>query len=157
MPTSRRQTLFDAVLARLRGITIAGGYDTNLGKQVHPWRDTKKDPFNGAELATGAVNVRDHRKVTEQGGPNVLGKHHHTLHLSIEGAVNDDAGAGLVRMMIADIEKAIGVDRRWGAVAFETTPGDDQILVAEGGLTVTGFTMNFTIEFRTGNWDPFNA
>lgn len=158
MPTSRHQTLFAAVLERLRTITTAGGYDTNAGMRVYPWRDTKNSPFKQEELADdGAMVLRDPRKVTEQGGPNVLGKHHHTLTINIEGAVKEGTAADRVRAITADIEKAIGVDRKWSAIAYETTPGDMQILVAENGTTITGYSLTFSIEFRTGNWDPFNA
>ena|SRR3990167_8860203 len=154
---SRRQTLFDAILARFKAITVSGGYETNLGRHVFAWRNTADQPFTVAELAIGAINVRDPQSQTTQGDPSIISKHHHTLTLVIEGAVQLGAEAATVRKMIADLTKAIGVDRKWSAIAYETNPGEDQILVAANGITITGFTYTFTVEFRTANFDPYTT
>lgn len=156
--SDRRQTLFDSVITRLKTIvSAAAAYETNIGSQVFAWRDTTTNPFTEVELATGALNVRDPRHVVEQGGPAVIGKHHHTLSINVEGAVALGTEAAQVRKMMADITKAIGVDRHWSGIAYDTAPGEDQILVAQNGTAITGFSYNFSIEFRTGNYDPYNA
>lgn len=154
MPTSRRQTLIDAVVTRLRSILTAGGYETNLGQQIHVWRDTTAAPWTAAELANGALNLRDPKQASTQ---ELVNKHHHILDLVCEIAVASGLEANVIRKMIADVFKAIGVDRKWSGAAFDTLPGDDQILVAQNGTAITGALVNFTIHYRTASFDPYTA
>jgi hypothetical protein len=151
MPDSRRQTLVNAVRDRFTTIRVAAGYETDLGASVHVWRDTNTNPFTPQELATGGLNLRDPKRETNQ---ELVNKHQHTLSINCEIAV---AAADTVRKMLADLDKAIGVDRKWGGVAFDTDPGDDSILVAQNGTLITGASYNFTILYRTGSFDPYNA
>lgn len=152
MPTSRRQSIIDAIKGRLQAIRIAGGYETDLGLQVHVWRDTATSPFTPEELTPGALNLRDPKRQTEQ---QLVDHHHHTLTINIELAVAGGTEAQTVRKMLADLDKAIGVDRKWGGLAFDTDPGDDQILVAQNGATITGASYHFTVLFRTRSFDPY--
>lgn len=154
MADSRRQDLIDAVLARCKLITIAGGYQTNLGENAFVWRDTKASPFTEAELATGALNLRDPKQVSAQ---QLVNKHHHELSLVAEIALTEGVEAKRARQAIADIFKAIGVDRKWSSLAFDTLPDSDAILVAQNGVTVTGAVVNFTVHYRTASFDPYTA
>ncbi len=153
MPDSRRQILVAAMLTRFAGIRMTAGYETNLGMNAFAWRDTKTTPFTAEQLATGCLNLRDAKRETNQ---VLVNKHEHDLSINCEIAVADGVEAATVRKMLADLDKAIGVDRKWGGIAFDTDPGDDSILVAQNGTTITGASYNFTVHYRTASFDPYN-
>jgi hypothetical protein len=156
MADSRRQQIVAAILERFRGIRITSGYETDLGASVHVWRDTSKIPFQPAELP--ALNLRDPKNTIEE---QLNNKHEHTLEILCEGLVASSAVAEDVRKCLADLYKAIGVDRFWTVsgtrLAFQTHPGSDEFTVQQNGTALAGFVLRFTVKFRTTNFDPYTA
>jgi hypothetical protein len=152
MADSRRQDIIDAILARFRLVLIAGGYETNLGKNVHVWRDTATTPFQPEELP--ALNLRDASDAVEQ---VLYNKHEHSLTITAQGFVASGALAADVRKCLADLYKAIGVDRKWSTLAFDTLPVGDEFTVQQNGTAIAGFVMTFTVKFRTTSYDPYTA
>lgn len=152
MADSRRQDILDAILARFRLILATSGYETNLGKNVHVWRDTAQIPFQPEELP--ALNLRDASNAIEQ---HLNNKHEHSLTLTCQGFVASSAVAADVRKCLADLYKAIGVDRKWSTLAFDTLPVGDEFTVQQNGTAIAGFVLTFTVKFRTTSYDPYTA
>lgn len=152
MADSRRQQIVDAVKTRFQAITVAGGYETNIGNNVFEWRDIPSVMVEENDMP--CVLVRDPRTEITQ---RVSKVQDHDL--TIEAAVVT-ATATIpvqVRKMIADIYKAIGVDRTWGGKALDTLPVKDEMGVEHAGKRFGGATVTFTIRHRTLSYDPYNT
>jgi hypothetical protein len=155
MPDSRRKTLMDAIVERLRTIQIAAGYATDAGSNVHVWRDSRAAPFEAAELP--ALNVRDLRRKGEQ---QLYDRQDHVLSVSVEVVTGAGIVADQVRKILADLEQCIGVDRKWTvasvAIALDTRPSEDEIAVQQDGGAIAGARFDFDVIYRTKNFDPYN-
>lgn len=155
--TSRRQQLFDAVIARFQTITKANGYETDIGKRVSVWRDVDGAPFAADELP--AINVKD---PNEESQSVLAGVQEHNLTIQVDAL---DASKNLTQKSLhsidADIKKAIGQDRHWTVnnvkLAFNTEPGKSEMDVKFLGKTFGGVRMTFTIKYRTKSFDPYNT
>lgn len=158
MPTTIRQRLVNAVKARLELILVASGYNSDLGQRVHLWRAT---PLGEDEAPF--LNLKDVKRTTET---VLLGQsaHQHTLTLWVEVLARRDVDVPadeIVRRYLADVEKAVGVDRYWTEaatgtrLAFDTRPVEDQMTVEQAGQIIAGARHTFTILYRTRAFDPY--
>ena len=156
MADSRRQDIIDAILARFRLILKTGNYETDLGKNVHVWRDTATTPFQPEELP--ALCLRDPKDDLTQ---LLYNKHEHSLTILCQGFVASGTVDADARKCLADLYKAIGVDRKWTVasvpLAFDTLPVGDEFTVQQNGTAIAGFVLTFTVKFRTTSYDPYTA
>lgn len=160
MPLTIRQRIVNAVKLRMEGILTTGGYNSNLGQSVYVWRVHPR-----GESEADFINIKDVKRTTEQ---ILLGRgqasHNHTLTVWVEligKRVVDTPADDTVRAMLADIEKAVGVDRYWTEVATstrlaeDTRPGEDQMIVEQAGQIIGGARYTFQIHYRTSAFDPY--
>lgn len=155
MSESIRQQIVDKVVERFTGILAAAGYKTDLGKNVHLWRDTSEAaaPFGDNELP--AANIWDTDNKTE---PTTFATRKHTHRLTIEvelRPITTEVDKNL-RRMIADIAKAIGVDRTWGGLARDTEPFEDKSGLQHAAKVIAGCSYKFVIVYETIAFDPYN-
>lgn len=149
MPDSKRQQIVLAVKTRFQGILIASGYETNIGQKVYEWRDAA---IQSADLP--ALNLIDVAEDSIQGSSNVQ---EHSLEMWVECHTQDGTTNGAtVRKVIADVVKAIGVDRTWGSLAFNTLPMRNEIGFEHKDKFNGGVTIKFKILYRTQNFNPFS-
>jgi hypothetical protein len=157
MADSIRQKIVDLVLTRFKGILVSGGYETNLGQQVFGWRDTANKPFAETELP--AINIRDVRDTIQ---PQTAQIWHHQLEVQADIiAASGVTTAQDIRKMLADVYKAIGVDRFWtdgGGIkrAFNTEPKTDESALEQENKIIGGARINFVIHYRTKSFDAYN-
>ena len=59
-------------------------------------------------------------------------------------------------LLIADLQKAIGVDTTWGGLATRTNPISSSLVVDQEDKIIGGATVTFTIDYVTKKWDPYN-
>ena len=129
MPQSRRQSVMETVVSRFGAIDGTGNYNFNLAGKVFLWRDLKAKPWELGELP--AVNVRDPRETTHQ---VLSGVHEHELEIEVDGAVAaGTAPDAQARKLLADLVEAIGQDRKWSELAYDTDPDSDEIDVIQAG------------------------
>ena len=146
MADSKRQQIFDAVVARMNLIKTSGGYETN--PKVFGWHAPE---FEEGDLADGVLNVKD---PTEEGEEGLIQPHTHDkkLQFEVEFAVGKATDLTIVpvqaRKIVADINMAIAVDRAWGGLARKTSPVSSEIEVEHAGKVVCGGKATFTIEYR---------
>ena len=151
MANSVRELIVNAVGVRLQAITVANGYETNLGAGLNLWRVTD---FADSELPV--MNLRDVECVTDQ----LIGNHHeHRLKLEVVavskiGGSDDNAGV-TSRRMLADIWKAIGVDRKWSSLALDTNPLRDSTQVEQEKHLLISVKVEFEIKYRTQSYNPY--
>ncbi len=144
MSDSRRQQIFDALETRLAGITIANGYETDIGTKANKWRASD---FGPADLP--GYNFRDPKCQTDQ---HTSGIHQHTLDIEIIAVAAQPADIDadkFGRKMLADIIKAIGVDRTWGRLAYDTNPKDDTMTTEHVAQLLVAVKITFQIFYRT--------
>jgi len=135
----------DKVMARLQSITIANGYNYDLGAHVYEWRVT---PLEEANLP--AIVYRDVDDSVE-----LIEAHRHKLGLEIEVIAKGDTSIVDMRKMIADVYKAIGTDIHWDGLALNTYPQGDKIVKEQETQTIVGASINIVIEYRTREWNPY--
>ena len=155
MPINVWQQIFDAVKVRFSAITIDNGYETSIGSHCFPWRDLTKSPLAAAEMPGFC-----YRDPTRNYAPDTvpLNKHGFILDLEVMAVTTADASSPVdnhARRIAADIHKAIGVDRRWSALAEDTLPVSDELQTEHLGDRIVGATVRFQIVFRTQRFDPY--
>lgn len=151
MADSKRQNIIDAIDTAFTAITINGGYETNLGLQIHWWRSGKLDQD---ELP--AVIIKDLScDIDFEDVP--IGMQNNTLH--IEAEVMTASGKTTpeqLRKLQADIYDAIRVDETWGALAQRTILEGDEVVTAEDEKTIGGSLIRFAVAFRTNRLNPYS-
>lgn len=145
MATSIRQQIMTAVDTRLKAMLFSNGYELDLGKSVHEWRSI---PLDEGDLP--AVVYRDRNEVLEI----TVGRHDHRMDLEIEIILSGAAAPTDLRRAIADVVKAVGSDRTWGGLAFDTGYGESEsITVVQNERRVAGAILRFVVSYVT---DPFD-
>jgi hypothetical protein len=150
MADSLREQIMAAVAVRFALIKPANGYETTIGERTHKWRVTD---INDAELP--AHNFRDVSCEIEQA---VSKLHFHTLKIESVAVAKkpiDMAVDKFGRKMIADIWKAIGVDRQWSGLASDTNPVRDEMDIEQDDRQLVGVRVEFEIKYRTLSFNPY--
>lgn len=143
---SKRQQIVDAVKTRFATILTSGGFESNIGQNVNEWLL----PSVAADK-TQVMSVEDPECSTEQ---RMGDSHEHTL--TIEASVGIKAASvtpAELRKAIADMTKAIGVDRLWGALALDTNPVGSRIELNQTDKIVGVAQLTFEIKYRTASWE----
>lgn len=145
---SIRQQIMANIKSRFGGITVVGGYQTNIGLNVSEWKD---NPW--AQDIVSGVDIRDPECVG-----SVDAYPTHTFRLSVKVMAFAKAGATTAAEIrdktLADINKAIKVDTSWGNLAINTEPPSDSIIVEQADKILGGVEVTFVVVFRTRAWDP---
>lgn len=105
--TNARQNILDAVVARLKTITTANGYNLAIGSKVYDWR---LSPLQPADLP--AIEVRDTEGQIEL--YDLAGGLIHRLNVIIVVLASGITAAATVRKGLQDISRAMYVDRTFG-------------------------------------------
>ena len=150
MADSIRQSIINAIDARLKTITIANSYETDLGRNVFEHRTTA---LGDSELP--GINFRDVGcDVSEE--DVAIGQHGYELIMEAEILVKEGSTTAVqIRKMIADVIKAIGVDPRWGNLAVRTSPVSDSLKFEQSEKIIAGALLTFPIIFRTNKFNPY--
>jgi hypothetical protein len=142
-----RQKIITTLDARLKAILQANGYATDVGKNVYDWRTEGL-----SEDFLPALIYRDVSCETEITGLEVFTHH---LKIQIVIAATGSTSMAEIRKMLADINKAIGVDLSWGDLALLTERiGDESISETEEDK-FSGCQTIVMITFRTRGWDDY--
>jgi hypothetical protein len=146
MAKSIRQSIIESVIARLQTITTVNGYETNLGSNVFDWK-----VIDVEQSALPCVIVKDTTEtITTRGG-------NHNCVLSIElEAKSFGSDKEVVRNIIADMIKAIGVDPNFDAKVYGTTPVENETLDFEHhDKLYSTISMNFEVKYSTLAFQPY--
>lgn len=146
----KRQDILDHIVLALQAILTTGGYHTNLGSNVFLFRTSA---LNENELPAAVVRDVDQKKLAEYAGNPGLIDWLMTVEIELfcMGAQGSDV---LARQMMADVNKAVGIDMKFGGYAEYTTPVSDELKVEQGlkEKIVGGAFMRFQIVYRTVKW-----
>ena len=143
----RRQDILGAIKTRMNGISVAGGYHTAAGVNVFIWRTANLD-----QTILPALVIRDTGQAKDQEGESSPYSFD-TWRMKVEIEVVCESGSTtdvLLRQIIADVYKAIGVDDTWGGNAITSFLSDDEmVLQDQQAKIVGGATIKFEVLYRT--------
>jgi len=147
MANTKRQQIMDAVKTRLQGITVANGYDFNLGSHVFEWRTTT---LNDNEIP--GIVFRDVQNVKIEGGP--VAYFRWGLNIEIDIITQGGTSIADIRKMLGDVYKAIGTDHSWGGLAILTEqPNNDEIQSEQQERKITGVSIRLQIIYDSPLWE----
>lgn len=146
MPDSKRQQIVTALDARLKLITVANGYETNLGTNVKWYR---QEPFAEAEIG---ISCEDSETAPEWIG---FGVQLHRMTVVIDAVLPATAQAPELRAAAADIVKAIGADVTLGGLAEDCILGDVQMDVGQESVRAGGARLSAVFEYATDPWTAY--
>ena len=123
MANSKRETIAAAALARMKAITTAGGYQTNvLGASIWKLQETQDQEYPFIWIKDGSEEA----EYLTMGG-NGRGTDQMTLEVEFMGGVRPGATPGTTeqaataaRTLLTDMIKAVGVDQTWGVTNART-------------------------------------
>lgn len=146
MAESIKEKILQDIEATLRGITLAAGYANDIGSvergMVSP---VEIQAFPAALIIPTADNP--------EAGPSSVKRRAFSLSLRLWVAVHKEASSHL-ESFIADVERAMMVDPRRGALAFDTEEGNTTYLYLVEKEAQAGGEIEYTIYYRTQIGDP---
>lgn len=166
---TKRQRIIDAVIARLKTITVANGFQTDAGAQVDDWPVRFDEEELKALPALAALGVYDLPDEVSKASKHAKGSAHR---LRVQVRVHQSAAlsAAALRVIVGDVVDAVGRDVTqptldpllWPEaandgkyLAMDTAPEQEGLIFPEGALEVSGAAVEFTIEYATAVFDPY--
>lgn len=152
MADSKRQQIVNAIKTRLQGITVANGYQTDLGNAVYEWRLT---PYQSTELP--CADVRDTTESVEA----TVEVHIHKTTMEVKVLGSTGSLPADIRKRLADVVKAVGTDLTWGGLAEDTVAAGQDLIEAEIDITGTGLvkvraaSARFEVSYTTAPFNPY--
>lgn len=152
--SSNRQSIVDAIIARFTtgatAITVANGYQTNIGAKGKEWQTT---PLDASQL--DAILVRDQidKERPDANGQN-SSRHTWELEIIIDAVLSETGqNAAQGRKALADIKRAIAVDPTWGGLAKRSEEVSDQLMTDKEGSRVAGAQLIFKVITSRRPWE----
>jgi len=148
MADSIRQDIIDAIKTQLATIKTTAGYETNIGNHVFEWKCD-----NWEENQTPGVSIYDKE---EEVGVVELSRHDLRLNVSIIACVTEGTTTSAnCRKALADIVKMVGLNKRWGGLAYSTFWRGSTMNVLQDETTKGEVEVRLEIRYRLGQFDPY--
>lgn len=148
----RRQQIVDAIKLRLAGVTVANGYQTDIGLKQTEWHPGPKGADPEADELPGH-DVRDEVETAAVNNKN-SGVYDRGLEIVVIAELREPGpGATLARKALEDLIKAVGVDPTWGGLARRTLPMEEDVNVDELGLQIGAARLRFKVEYSRRPWE----
>lgn len=147
---SKRQQIIDKIIARMQLIQTSGGYETDLGNNVRDWET------NWDESELPALSVCDLIDVhTPANNEPSATTQRNALPVVLKISVKSATRAPEVRRMIADVNKAIAIDKTWNGLAIWTLPKRSGMDVPEDDFLIAGGAVEIEITYLTDTFDSY--
>jgi hypothetical protein len=150
MADTKRKLIVANILSALEAISIASGFETNLGSNISRWRlaDYKATEGMGA-------SVYDYEEASHF-GENLSGPQRRKLKIEIEVKAPQvlDAPAEMLQAF-ADIETVIGANQDWGGLATKTVPAGNKLTVEQGTKKIAGGILSIEVHYVTQPFNPY--
>lgn len=150
---SKRQKIVAAVIDRMKEISTGAGYQTDIGATVADW----ETDFDESDLP--AIVVMDTVADVELvGGQPPASNQIYRLPVLIRVFLRSTDSAREARRMLADINRAVGVDRFWTSegvqLAMWTRPLKEGIVPAEN-FEINGAAVELEIAYITESFNSY--
>lgn len=146
-----RQQLVEKVQARFGAITIANGYQTDIGERVFRCRPVAP---TDKEAEAGALNIWD---LVEESKPALSFVYEHKLTFDTYIAKVGSGVDEFIRNVIGDLAKAVAVDERWDGLAIRSEMGKSEYEIDQDKRLTGTVKFSFSIIYRTEGWDFYNV
>ncbi|HEX8117927.1 MAG TPA: hypothetical protein VF521_11705, partial [Pyrinomonadaceae bacterium] len=124
----KRQRIVDAVKARFATITVANGYQTDIGLKQTEWNPGPRGADEDSDELPGH-DIRDEDETADIPVKNA-GTYTRFLEVVALGYVRETAdGAATTRKALEDMIRAVGKDPTWGGLARRTLPDTEGVAV----------------------------
>jgi hypothetical protein len=155
MASTIRQKIVDEIRRRLAAITIANGYETDLGLgPIDEWPIGYQDDELPALGVFDLVNVMVKEYADEKAIIN-------RLPIQVRIFLKREPTPATVRKMLADTQRAVvhdpttGTrDYTLGGLAVDTLPEEEGFIVPADTFQIDGAAVGFAVQFLS---EPFNA
>jgi hypothetical protein len=152
MPESKRQKIVSAVVARMEGISVADGYETDLGETVRDWK------VNYQEDELPALSVCDTVADIDFVNGNIdAPSQQHRLPVLLRVFCKSDTPAEELRKMVSDVIKAVGGDPGWTVdgkrLAMFTRVTKAGIIVPNESFEIAGAAVEIEITYLAGRFE----
>lgn len=166
---TKRQRIFDAVVARMRTITVANGFQSDAGAQVDDWPLRYDEEELAALPAQAALGVYDLPDEVSKASRDAKGSKH-SLRVQVRVHQAKALSAAELRVIIGDVVDAVGRDvtqpaldpllwpeaRNGGKyLAMDTQPSQEGLIFPDDALEVSGAAVAFVVEYSTAVFDPY--
>src|SRR5262245_9664969 len=148
MPTTIRQLIVNEIIARLELITVANGYQTDLGSgPINEWPVVYQEdelPALGVFDLTNVVikEFSDEKRLINR------------LPIQVRIFLPREPTPATVRNMLADVQKAVVTDPETGArdftlrgLAVDMLPEEDGFVVPSETFQIDGAAVGFVVQF----------
>ena len=157
MATPSRQRIVNAITDRLKTITKANGYRTDIGLHVFRWKLNpwaEKDA-QGRQFLDGC-NIKD-KSCTFVAA--VSGSMNWELEIEIEIFGDGEGSDTFLRSAEADVITMIGTDTKFGVSDLNartwTKNFRTEMSMKQDERIVAGMLISFQVEFITPYWNPY--
>jgi hypothetical protein len=133
--------------SRFSAILTTGGYETNIGTNVVDW---PVEPFTDEELP-----VLTYKDVTVETEVESFVGFANRMTVIITAAVTSTTPMAQIRKIIADVDKAIGIDQTWGGLALMTERVGDESEATIQEKKFTGCSITVVVTFRNIAWNDY--
>jgi hypothetical protein len=141
-----RQGIITALKSQLALITVAGGYNTDIGSNVDEWRLVPYDP---ADLP--AIEIRDESSSVIDGKNNVQNYKALNITITVYNAPSVTA-ATTARLHIKDVLAAIGTDTTLGNNAVDIDIEDVSLEGSQDSDIIFSAVIKLTVGYLTEKW-----
>lgn len=157
MATPARQRIVEAIFGKLKTITKANGYKTDIGLNVfrwklNPWGEREAD---GKHFSAGC-NLKDKACVCVLA---VSGSMNWELEIEIEIYGDGEGSDTFLRSAEADVITMIGKDSKFGVPELNartwTKNFRTEMGLKQDERIVAGMLVSFQVEFTTPYWNPY--
>lgn len=142
------QNIMDALEDLLETITVANGYNSNIGSNVEVWRTI---PYNESELP--ALNIRDIRTDTEtiiSEGANSKADFLMDVQIAVIGKGSDTAEN--IKKYVADVDTALGSDSTLSGLVHWIRPVSVSVGIEDKSFRSGERLRDISIYYRKGLW-----
>lgn len=147
-----RQQIVNAIKLRFEGITIANGYNTDIGKTVDEW--IAYDPED-VDLDLERISVRDaicRKTEPDEIDDNTAGRHYKLLTVYVFVMNGGTTTPEILRMKIEDVLKAIGEDETWGGIAIGTELEGDETGISQKRRKLGETRITIMVRYSVPRW-----
>lgn len=148
----KRQQIVDKVKERFALISLANGYQTDIGLKQTEWNPGPKGADPEADELPGH-DIRDEVETTAIKDKNAGSYDRELEFVVIAEHKEADASATLARKALEDMIKAVNVDPTWGSLARRTIPLEEDINVDELGQQIGAARLKFKVEYSRRPWE----
>jgi hypothetical protein len=138
----------------MQGITIANGYQTDIGASVHDWPVRVQGTKQADELPL--LGVYDVEGTTQRDSFDAK-KTQRQLTIQLRCYIRKDTPSRELRKIIGDIEQAISVDERWNKLAVATMPSREGVVIESENFETSAVAVEIVIHYLTCAFNSYEG